>query len=500
MAANDLPPVFKPYTQAQPLLLPPSVDELIAPNHPVRVVSEVIDGLDLSSIIANYEGGGASSYHPAMLLKLIVYGYLRNIYSTRKIEEAVAESVHFMWLAGGQRPDHNTLARFRSRRLKEEVEDVFRQVVELLVDHGHVSLEEAYIDGTKLEANAGRYTFVWGRSIKTNKARMRERLNELLEYADRVSEAEEKSAPLEFESITPDSVRETVEKINAKLKGHAVERKVRERLRHAEKHYPEALERYESQEEILGERNSYSKTDPDATFMRMKEDHKKNAQPKPAYNLQISTENRFVTHYSLHQNPSDTPTLIPHLKGFEQTHETLPRAVTADAGYGSLENYEYLESKKVEAYVKYPGFDAAHRRNKDAFNSQNWPYEEASQTLICPAGKRFVHLGPGDDGTERFVSPGCGDCPFRKQCCRGEADRCVELNPELIRYKRAARDRLCSEEGVRRRKRRGCECETVFGQVKHNKGFRRLLLRGLEKATVELGILFLAHNLATMAA
>jgi hypothetical protein len=279
-----------------------------------------------------------------------------------------------------------------------------------------------------------------------------------------------------------------------------VDRQVRERLRHAEKHYGEALERYESQEKTLGERNSYSKTDTDATFMKMKEDHKKDAQPKPGYNLQISTENRFATHYSLHQNASDTPTLIPHLRGFEETHETLPKTVAADAGYGSLDNYEYLESKGIEAYVKYPGFDTAHRRNADPFNAQNWLYAEGSQTLVCPAGKRFVHLGTGEDGTERFASPGCGNCPFRPQCCRGEADRCVELNPRLIRHKRAARDRLCSEEGVRRRKRRGCECETVFGQMKHNKGFRRLLLRGLEKASTEVGILLLAHNIAGMAA
>ena len=368
-------PVVKGYTRDEPLLLPPSVDELVPMNHPVRVVSAVVGSLDLSCLVAGYEGGGTSSYHPAMLLKLVVYGYLRNVYSSRKLEESVRENIHFMWLSGGACPDHNTLARFRSQRLKEGIRDVFRQVVELLVAQGLVSLEEAYLDGTKFESSAGRYTFVWGRSIKTNKEKMRQRLNELLAYADKLEDAEVKSAPLEFGQVTPDAVKETARIINEKLKGKEVSPKVRAQVRNVVKTAEATLEKYERHEDVLGERNSFSKTDPDATFMRMKEDHMGNGQLKPAHNLQISTQNQFVLHFSIHQNPADTRTLKSHLEDFESDLGTLPKSLVADAGYGSLENYELLERKGIEAYIKDPRFNKDLHK-EDPFHAANWRRSE----------------------------------------------------------------------------------------------------------------------------
>src|SRR5579872_1941997 len=190
MASEHRRATFKPYTQSQPSLLPPSLDELIPSTHPVRVVDSVIESLDLSGVLASYAGGGASFHDPSMLLKVVVYAYLRNIYSSRKMEEALKENIHFMWLSGQNRPDHNTLARFRSGRLRTSLREVFSQVVLLLAENGSLSLEESYVDGTKMEANAGRYTFVWGRSIKANKEKMVRRVNELLAYADEVEEAE----------------------------------------------------------------------------------------------------------------------------------------------------------------------------------------------------------------------------------------------------------------------------------------------------------------------
>lgn len=169
--AKKSTPVFKIYAQNQAMLLPPSLDELIAKDHPVRVVDEVIDKINLTPLLNKYEGGGTSSYHPKMLLKVLVYSYVNNVYSSRKIEESVKENINLMWLAGMNRPDHNTINRFRGERLKDVLREIFVQVVELLVEEGLISLKEIYVDGTKLEANANKYTFVWGKSIKTNKER-----------------------------------------------------------------------------------------------------------------------------------------------------------------------------------------------------------------------------------------------------------------------------------------------------------------------------------------
>ena len=151
--------VFKDYNQNQLILLPPSLDELIEPNHPVRVVNQIIDRIDADTLLHQYKGGGSSSYHPRMLLKVLVYSYLCKIYSSRKMEFAIEENIHFMWLSGMNRPDHNTLNRFRSERLKDVLKEIFTQVVLLLFESGHESLQEIYVDSTKIESRANRYTF-----------------------------------------------------------------------------------------------------------------------------------------------------------------------------------------------------------------------------------------------------------------------------------------------------------------------------------------------------
>lgn len=505
---GDRVPVFKPYTQSQPSLLPPSLDELVPSNHPVRVVSSVVDSLDLSVLYSAYEGGGTSSYHPSMLLKVVVYAYLRNIYSSRKMEEALGENVHFMWLSGSNRPDHNTLARFRSGPLKKGLREVFSQVVLLLSENGLVSLEESFVDGTKLEASAGRYTFVWGRSIKTNKTKMLARLNELLSFADELMASEEKTPSVTFEEISPTKVKEVAASLNERLKDQIVPKEMCAKLKQVQKEYPQRLARYEEQQKILDGRGSYSKTDPDATFMRMKEDHMGNGQLKPGYNLQISTENQFVTHFSVHPNPTDTLTLVPHLEGGKEQLGTLPGNVTADAGYGSEENYAFLESQEVEAYVKHSRFHREQHGVISKFDSASWPYEPRTDTLTCPAGQTLTRSGTSNGCSPSgyaqtlatYRASGCAGCPLRKECYKGEEEnREVQLNHKLNEYRQKAGQLLRSEEGIARRKRRCWEVETVFGHIKGNKGFRRLLLRGKEKVQTELGLLLLSHNLAKIA-
>jgi transposase len=506
---GDRVPVFKPYTQSQPSLLPPSLEELVPENHPARVVSSVVDSLDLSVLYSAYEGGGASSYHPSMLLKVVVYSYLRNLYSSRKMEEALGENVHFMWLSGNSRPDHNTLARFRSGPLKKGLREVFTQVVLLLSESGLVSLEESFVDGTKLEASAGRYTFVWGKSIRTNKAKMLARLNELLAYADEVLESEEKTPAVTFEEISPAKVKAVAASLNERLKDQIVPKETRAKLKQVQKEYPERLARYEEQEKILAGRGSYSKTDPDATFMRMKEDPMGNGQLKPGYNLQISTENQFVTHFSVHPNPTDTLTLVPHLEGEREELGALPKNLTADAGYGSEENYAFLESQNVEAYVKHSRFHREQQGKLSRFDSTTWPHDLETDTLTCPAGQTLTRTSTWEGRSPRgypqtlaiYRAWGCAECPLRKACYQSEEEnREVQLNHRLNAYRKKAGELLGSEEGIARRKRRCCEVETVFGQLKANKGFRRLLLRGKEKVHTELGLLLLSHNLAKIAA
>jgi transposase len=226
--------IFKTYNQEQLSLLPPSYDDLVPVNHPVRIVNTIIDHVDISALEKSYKGGGASSYHPRMLLKVIIYAYLRNLYSSRKIEQALHENIHFMWLSGQSKPDHNTINDFRGKRLQGHLKKIFHQVVLLLVEQGVVSLKDIYVDGTKIEANANRYTFVWGKSIKTSKERIKKQLKELWSYVEKVYKDEQHipNTP-DFESIDADKIKATINQINDALQGKEVDEKVKQKLNYA---------------------------------------------------------------------------------------------------------------------------------------------------------------------------------------------------------------------------------------------------------------------------
>lgn len=292
-----------------------------------------------------------------------------------------------MWLSGMNKPDHNTINRFRSDRLKGVLKTVFGKVVELLVEAGHLSLKEIYTDGTKLEAQANRYTFVWGNAIKTNKALMEEQLKELWAYAEEVAAEELKDqTPETFAPVSAAQVNDTISRIDQALEGKEISKKKRQQLNYARKNWPAAIERYTQQEQILGERNSYSKTDTDATFMRMKEDHMRNGQLKPAYNMQLSSHNQYIVNYSLHQTSSDTTTLAQHLKSFRTLYNKYPEVLVADAGYGSEENYLLLANRKIEGYVKHNQFDLQQRSGaKDWFKSETWNTTKSMMWCIAPS-------------------------------------------------------------------------------------------------------------------
>jgi len=223
--------VFKNYSPNQAMLLPPSLEELIAANHPVRVVERIINNIDADCLLRQYKGGGTSSYHPRMLLKVLIYSYLCNVFSSRKMESALKENIHFMWLSGMSYPDHNTLNRFRSDRLKDVLKEIFAQVVLLLVESGHVSLHEIYVDGTKIESKANRYTFVWGNAIKTSKLRIAQQLKSLWEYTQQVAREELKDTEtIDFTEIGEEKVKKTIDSIDQALKGKDIDPDVKKNL------------------------------------------------------------------------------------------------------------------------------------------------------------------------------------------------------------------------------------------------------------------------------
>lgn len=501
---------FKKQTGKSPELFPINIFNNIPDNHPVRLVDLVVDQLDITEIIKKYKGGGTSAYHPRMMVKVLFYSYLSNIYSCRKISKALSENIHFMYISGNSTPDFRTINDFRGKILKGSIQNLFSEVVKMLVKMGYVSLDVQYVDGTKIESASNRYTFVWRGSVEKHKERLEQKINRILLDIESsiLSDNQEVNQEELPQKIQVAELKEKLSEINKKLKEPA--KKVARELQKLQDEHLPRLEKYERDLEILGNRNSYSKTDPDATFMRMKEDHMKNGQLKPAYNPQISTENQFITHVSIHQTPGDTTTLASHLDGFEEAYKKQSREVVADAGYGSEENYEMLEKKGVEAYVKYNYFHREQKRKMrdDPFLAQNLFYSKEHDFYVCPMGQRMEKTGTGkrtsSNGYESQVSyyqaKRCESCPLAGPCHEAKGNRVIQVNHRLNELKNKAKDLLTSEKGLYHRSKRPIEVEAVFGQLKSNNKFNRFTMRGLEKTKLEFLLMAMGHNLRKMVA
>lgn len=504
------------YTMDQ-LCLPMDLEYDIPQNHLVRVVNTAVNRLDDAIFDAAYPGGGRDSYHPKMLTKVIIYAYTQRIYSSRQIAKAVRENIMFMWIAGRQRPDFRTINRFRSERMRTVLETVFTAVLQFLAEENYVKLEHYFVDGTKIEANANRYTFVWGKAVVKQKAKLQEKVQALFAAIEETEKQEDKTHEGQdlpelgkASVVSSEKLEQAVKQLEERLQEKPKDKPLKKAVRILRKDLLPRLQKYETQEAILGTRNSYSKTDHDATFMRMKEDHMQNGQLKPGYNVQIGTENQFIVGYSLHQRPTDTRCLIPHLEKVKSQLGKLPGTVIADAGYGGEENYDYLEQNEIEAIVKYSTY---HRENSKAWKTDiskidNWTYNNEQDTWTCAAGQTLQFRRVSKEKTEsgyeieyrHYRSAGCESCPLKSQCTKAEGNREIKVSMKYLRLKNQARQRLRSEDGYELAVRRMIEPEPVFGDMKNNRGFKRFLLRGLSKVSLEVGWLSLAHNLLKKAA
>ena len=498
--------IHKSYNQNDSLLLPPSLGELIPLSHPVRIVSDILDKFDISAIEATYKGGGTSSFHPRMLLKVVVYAYLCNIYSGRQMEKQLHENIHFMWLGGMSRPDFRTINRFRSERLTEgRLDAIFTKVVELLNSEGFVSLNVQYIDGTKIESVANKYTFVWRGSVEKNKVKLIEKVKGVLSAAEQELEIEQSTEVAQ--ELPQEEFDRRSGRILSKMDEMGISKgKARKEIEKIKEESVAKLDEYDNHLDVLGERNSYSKTDHDATFMRMKEDAMNNGQTKPGYNVQISTENQFITNYGIFWQPNDQGTLIPYLESFVQRYGMQSKDIVADSGYGSEQNYEYMFGGGMTPYVKYNMFHAemTRARRNNPFLVQNMFYNAEKDFYVCPMGQHLEFAYNTKETSELgytstksvYMAKDCSRCPLRGMCYKGKAKkRSIEVNHRNNHLRAKARELLMSEEGLMHRSRRPIEPEAVFGNIKFNHGFKRFRLKSTEKASVEWGLVAIAHNL-----
>ena len=503
--------LFKQYNQQQNFLLPPSLDELIEQTHLVRVVNDVVDAMDIAALINQYEGGGTTAYHPRMLLKVLLYAYCMKIYTGRKIARALKQDIHFMWLAAINRPDFRTINNFRSGKGKEVVEELFKELLLFLMEQDYIKMENYFCDGSSFAADANKHKMVWKKNAERYKEAAENNCRQLFEQINELNATEDKmygDNDLEeagSKSISKETIRRQVEKLNqvveaiadkkAKRKGIAIKKQ----LEKAE----DKIRKYEQQSATAGKRSGYNRTDTDATAMRMK-----NGETLPAYNILAGSENQFIVNCSVHQNTNDGVCFKEHIEQLERYTEQSPDAIMADSIFGTEENYELLENKNINNYLKFPSFHNEQKSSyqNDPFIKDNFQYDALTDTYTCPNNQLLIltqttsqtHKRTGYKSTIKvYACENCKDCPFYSKCCRSpnEKNRLIKVNEKLENYKQRARENLKSEKGIILRKQRGVEIESCFGDIKHNMGFRRFHVRSLPKVKAEWIFVAMAHNL-----
>lgn len=503
--------VFKQYQPAQSLLLPPNLEELIAQNHLVRVVNTVIDRMDITAIINQYRGGGTNAYHPRMLLKVLLYGYCMKIYTGRRLAKALREDVNFTWLAAYNRPDFRTINLFRSGLLKDTIEDIFKSMLVFLMEQGYIKFENYFCDGSTFGANANRHKMVWKKNAVRYKEATEQKCKELFRQIEEFNVAEESSygnrdleevdspAPANLEEQIAGQVKKLDNIINSdqtksvKRKAKTIKKKLQE--------HKVAIDKYDRQQQVSGQRSGYSKTDEDATAMKMKND-----EILPAYNVLIGTEDQFIVNYSVHQKTNDAACFKEHIEQLEVHTQHLPQNMIADSIFVTEENSELLELKGIDNYMKFPLYhkEQTRRYRNNPFSKDNFLYDQQTDTYTCPNNKKllFSHIRK-DKSKNGFISQSrlyecedCTGCPFADKCKKSiDNNRTILINEKLERYKQMMRTNLRTDKGDKLKRKRGQEVESCFGDLKMNQGFRRFGLRGKEKVKTEAAILMICHNI-----
>lgn len=507
--------VFKEYKQEEVTLYPYQLGEIIPKNHLVRVIKEIVNNMKLGFLYKTYKGGGAGTYHPVMMLKALIYAYTQKIYSSRQIERALKENICFMWLCGGNTPNFRTINSFLSKKLKDKMEIIFTEILGILYEKKYIDLREYFLDGTKIEANANKYSFVWAKATEKFKKELQQKVKELMKEIEKINEIEDEkdkgNNPYEKgadDQITSKDIRQIAERIEEQIED-CCEEKTKKQLKKiakkVRKDYLIRMEKYEEQESKFNGRNSYSKTDEEATFMRMKEDPMKNGQLKAGYNVKIGTQNQFILWYSIHQDRSDSGTLQKHLESFIEKTNLKPENLVADAGYGSEENYLFLARNGINSYVKYANYNIENRRKfkKDIFRKENFKYDYEKDEYICPSNRRFkfIYLKryKKDNGrytySKIYECENCQDCQYIEKCKKFKNNRRIWISPVFEKYKKETFKNLSTEYGKYLSKKRSIDVESVFGDIKENMKFKRFNLRSISKVCIEWGLISIAHNM-----
>lgn len=482
---------FKTNEAIYQVILPLDLAMRIPYDDSVRLLNKLVGEMDLGGVLKRKFVKSRIPFE--IMLKLVIYGYMNGAYSSRAIETACRRDINFMWLLQGYpAPDHNTVARFRSSL---DTEEIFTRLVKLLKSAKEIDFENVFIDGTKLEANANRYTFVWKGSIEKNSEKLKiskERFLKDIEIRYGIKFFSLQGV-LDYFDLT-----EFVSGKGRRKSGKQRDYETAYALFQREQSYEKYLKK-------LKGRKSLSKTDNDATFMRLKEDHMKNGQLKPAYNMQIAVENEYVTGTYVSHDRDDVNTLKPMLEKLEGKYGGKYVNVTADSGYESEENYVYLAEKGYTGYIKPQNYETSKTRKykKQIGRKENMAYDFGKNTFTCAEGRKLMYAGTKERKTATgyicnvrvYECQSCDNCPKRALCTKCKGNKKIEYSPVFDKYRKQSLANITTEKGVKLRINRSIQAEGAFGVLKEDYGFRRFLTRGKSKISTEFNLLCIAYDI-----
>ena len=474
-------------------------EEEIPANDSVRLINQTVEEMDLTSLLSTYKRTGRpTATLPATMLQILIYACMEGKYSSREIESACKRDINYIWILNGEKaPNYHEIARFRRNRLSVCAEDLFYQLVKKLRGMDEIKYEHLFVDGTKIEANANKYTFVWKKSVTKYEARLLTSLEKYMgelcnTYGILPCEAKDMLGILESRMTEPfvygrgkrkTQLQRDIEELRSLLARKA---------------------KYEKYQDTFKGRNSFSKTDPDATFMHMKEDHMQNSQLKPGYNVQFAVEGEYVTGVTVSSERSDQLTLIDTLETMHEHIGEYYGDVTADAGYESEENYTWFEDKPTECYIKPQNYERSKTKKYKSNMAlrENMEYSREADEYTCRNGKKIrpVYVGKrvSKSGFESEVTyyecESCEGCPFKKKCTKAKGNRKMQVSKKFIEQRAESLERITSKTGQELRVNRSIQSEGAFGVIKQNYSFRQFLLRGKKKIFTEILLLAMAYN------
>ena len=498
--------------------LPLDVEILIPADDPVRLLSAFVEGMELSDLYQTYGKIKKNQATPRQLFKIMVYASMNRIYSSRDIETVCRRDINFMYLLEGKpAPDHATFARFISLHFAQCSKKTLAEVSKLLYSLGEISGKSIFIDGTKIESVANKYTFVWKKAVTKNQAKLFHKILVLVEecenlYGFRIAYNGKVSLHT-LKRLRKKLCRIRQEEGIAFVHGTGRRKTRLQKSLETLETYIAKLKEYNKKLYVCGDRNSYSKTDPDATFMRMKEDAMLNGQLKPAYNLQHGVDSEYITWLDISPRPTDTRTLIPFLKDMELYLPFKYQEIVADAGYESEENYLFLEENGQLAYIKPQNYEISKTRKyrQDIGRMENMKYEEKADCYYCKNGQaltvQYEKREKTASGYRRTVtvyrSNRCSGCPFKTECIKGnncktpmeDRQKVLYVSKKMKEKRQETIKRITSDYGTQLRMNRSIQAEGSFANIKEDMEFRRYLYRGNANVTAQSILLAIGYNI-----